>query len=211
MEVIWKHCKQQLPFKVIAQSYGGIRGGRHVTVRQASAHRLFNSCDPARVLQGLPVISLGSEAIVRRQCTATSIYSLVWCSNKVQYASLLQIDQVWFKHTYLYRVYSQGHWPFIITQLPSFAVSVVPSRFSLSFSLSALIKFLHQIWEEQIFRERQKKREGWKGRGRGGGRDGGVGRKRSECKNILSGIQARWLRSDDDLRISGGKIHNRAL
>lgn len=30
-------------------------------------------------------------------------------------------------------------------------------------------------------------------------------RKRSKCKKILNGIQACWLRSDDDLRISGGK------
>lgn len=35
--------------------------------------------------------------------------------------------------------------------------------------------------------------------------------KRSECKNILSGIQACSLKSDDDLRISERKICKRYL
>lgn len=87
--------------------------------------------------------------------------------------------------------------------LLGFLPSLCPSF--LLVPLLALIKFLHKIWEKQIFRER----EGGRGRRIEGVREGW--RKRSQCKKILSGIQAHWLRSDDDLGISRGKIHNRSL
>lgn len=190
MRVRWKHCKQEVLLRSHRARQANWVWTDKMWWRSRRPHTLFKSLTAVKV-QDLAEV----PAVLQHQCTITSVYSLISSSHRVQYVSFPQIDQVWVKHLSLPCLLSGS---LTVHYISAFFPLVCAS--SLPVSLSALIKFLHQT-QKQIFREKD---EGKK-------RERGREQKRSERKNTLSGIQAHWLRSDDDLRISRGKIHIRPL